>query len=50
MKRLRGQWTFEDRGRQCVQLEAKPVDVLLGQRGRWAQFGEQAFEPVPRLA
>ena len=50
MKRLSGQRALEDRGRQCVQFEAKPVDVPLGQRGRWTQLGEQALEPVPNLA
>ena len=50
MKRLSGQRALEDRGGQCVQLEAKPVDVPLGQRGRWTQLGEQALEPVPNLA
>src|SRR5439155_702798 len=49
MKSLSGQRAFEDRGRQCVQLGAKPVDVLLRQRGRWAQLGEQSFKPVPRF-
>src|SRR5687767_7160783 len=50
MKRLNGQRVLEDRGRQCVQLDAKPVDVPLGQWGRWTQLGEQAPKPVPDLA
>ena len=50
MKRLSGQRALEDRGRQFIQLEAKPVDVPLGQRGRWTQVGQQALEPVSNLA
>ena len=50
MKRLSGQRALEHRGPQCLQLEAKPIDVLPGQHGRWTQLGEQALEPVPNFA
>src|SRR4051812_24528161 len=50
MKRLYGQRTLEHRRRECLQVAAEAIDVLLGQPGRWTQPGDQALEPVPNFA
>ena len=50
VKSLSGECALEHGRGQCIQLERKPVDVLLRQRGRWAQLAQQAPEPVPDLA
>src|SRR3954447_26025327 len=50
MKRLSGKRALEYRGRQCLQLDAKRIDVLPGQHGRRTQLVGSLLEPVPDSA